>query len=123
MMFAQVLMKVLARILMHVRKIFDCRISFKILLLICLAILENHTFKNIFITNAEDALIQVSFPNVGSKQKNKNKHTEYHGIFIPFKSQIYSKHGSPTFLLFGSWSLMLYIHVSVKAKNVLITLT
>ena len=30
--------------------------------------------------------------------------TEYHGISIPFKSQAYSKQGSPTFLLFGLWS-------------------
>ena len=33
---------------------------------------------------AEDVLIQVSFPNVGSKQKSKNEHTEYYGIFLLF---------------------------------------
>ena len=38
---------------------------------------------------------------------------EYHGTFIPFKNQLYSKPGSPIFLLFGSWSLeYLYIWVS-----------
>ena len=40
MMFAKVLMKELARILIHVHKIFKRRVSFKILLVMCLAILE-----------------------------------------------------------------------------------
>ena len=40
MLFAKVLMKELARILIHVHKIFSRRVSFKILLLMCLAILE-----------------------------------------------------------------------------------
>ena len=34
------------------------------------------------MTLVEVALIQASFPNVGSKQKNKNEHTVYHDIFI-----------------------------------------
>ena len=84
---------------------------------------QNDTFEKNTITVMEDAPIQISFPDVGSKQKNKNEHTEYHDdIFILFKSQVYSKHGSPTFLLFGSWSLVSYIHVSVNAKFFLITL-
>ena len=66
------------------------------------------------VTVAEVALIQVPFPNVDYKQKNKNEHTQYHGIFIPFKNQFYSKHESSTFLFFGSRSLVLYLHVSVK---------
>ena len=41
MMFTQFLMKELAHILIRVRKIFSCRVSFKILLLICLKIVEN----------------------------------------------------------------------------------
>ena len=41
MMFTKVLMKELARILIHVHKIFKRRVSFKILLLLCLAIVEN----------------------------------------------------------------------------------
>ena len=41
MIFTKVLMKELARILIHVHKIFKRRVSFKILLLLCLAIVEN----------------------------------------------------------------------------------
>ena len=41
MMFTKVLMKKLARNLIHVHKIFKRRVSFKILLLMCLAIVEN----------------------------------------------------------------------------------
>ena len=41
MMFNKVLMKELARILIHVHKIIKRRVFFKILLLICLAIVEN----------------------------------------------------------------------------------
>ena len=41
MLFTKVLMKELARILIHVHKIFKRRVSFKILLLMCLAIAEN----------------------------------------------------------------------------------
>ena len=48
----------------------------------------------------EVVLIQVFFLAVASRQKNKNELTEYHGIFIPFKSWIYSKHGSPIFHFF-----------------------
>ena len=40
-MFTKVLMKELARILIHVHKIFKRRVFFKILLLMCLAIAEN----------------------------------------------------------------------------------
>ena len=72
---------------------------------------------------AKDATIQVSFLKVGSKQKTKIKHMEYHIIFIAFKGHFYSKHGSPVFLLLKSWSLILYVHVSFKAKFFLITLT
>ena len=55
------------------------------------------------------------FPKLVLNKKNKNEYTEYHGISIPLKSQVYSKHGSPTFFSFGSWSLVLYLHVLVKA--------
>ena len=48
--------------------------------------------------------------------KNKNEHTEYHDGFIPFKSQVYSKHGSPIFLLFTSWNLASYFH-KVKGEG------
>ena len=40
MMFAKVLMKELARLLIHVHKIFNRRVSFKILLPMCLVIVE-----------------------------------------------------------------------------------
>ena len=67
------------------------------------------------MTPAEMALIQVSFVEVDSlqnktKQKTKNKktktkHTEYRGIFAPIQKSSLFKHGSPTFVLFGSGSL------------------
>ena len=47
-----------------------------------------------YYNSAEVVLIQVSFLTVSSKQKNKNEHTEYHDIFISFKSHVYSKDGS-----------------------------
>ena len=66
---------------------------------------RNSTLEKITIAVAEVALIQVSFPKVASKQKkNKNENTEYHGISMPFKIQVFSKRGSPTFLLFELWS-------------------
>ena len=40
MLFTKVLVKELARILIHVHKIFNCKVSFKILLLMCPAIIE-----------------------------------------------------------------------------------
>ena len=40
MLFSKVLMKELARILVHVHKIFNRRVPFKTLLLMCLAIVE-----------------------------------------------------------------------------------
>ena len=39
--FTKVLMKELTRILVHVHKFFKLRVSFKILLLMCLAVVEN----------------------------------------------------------------------------------
>ena len=43
---------------------------------------QNGIFEKITMTLVEVALIQASFLNVGSKQKNKNEHTVYHDIFI-----------------------------------------
>ena len=68
-------------------------------------------FWKISITVAEIVLIQVFFLPVGSKQKNKNELAEHHGMFIPFKSRVYSKHRSPIFHLFASWKMVLYFHV------------
>ena len=55
--------------------------------------------------------------NVASKHKNKNENTKYHGICISFKSHLYSKQESPIFLLFGSWSLTLYLLVWVASSK------
>ena len=60
--------------------------------------------------------IQLLSYNVVSKQKNKNENTEYHSMFISFKSHFSWKQGSPIFLQFGSWSLVLYLLVRVKSK-------
>ena len=58
------------------------------------------------------------------ENKIKNINTKYHGtLFIPFKSQVYSQQGSPIFLLFGSWSLVLHFHVWVKSNLILIIQT
>ena len=50
------------------------------------------------------------FFTVVSKQEinnnNKNEKMKHHGTFTPFKNQLYSKPGSPIFLLLGSWSLV-----------------
>ena len=50
---------------------------------------QDGTFEKIIITVAEITLIQVSFLNVGSKQKkNKNEHPEYHSIHTIQKSDL-----------------------------------
>ena len=77
---------------------------------------QNCTFEVLTITVMEIVLIQMFFFTVGAKQKNENENTEYHGTFTPFKSQFYSKPRSSIFLLFGSWNLLLYLHVWVKSK-------
>ena len=68
MMFTEVLMEELARILIYVRKIFICRASFKLLRS---SNFQNATFKKITISVKEVILIQLSFLTVGSKQKMK----------------------------------------------------
>ena len=81
MMFTQTLMKKLASIFVHVRKIFNCKVSFKCRCQCISPLLrrnfenswdfQNGSFGKITITLAEVALIQESFPNVVSKQKIK----------------------------------------------------
>ena len=78
--------------------------------------IQNGVFYVITITVTEIDLIQVLFFTVGSKQKNKNENTEYHGTFTPFKAKLYLKPGKSIFLLFWSWSLVLYLHVLLKSK-------
>ena len=125
MMFTQVLMKELACILIHVHKIFNCRVSFKMFMflvivsmflvivekeiwkLLWLSTFQSSSFGKITIIVVKVALIQVSFPNDASKQENKNENMEYHDIFMAFKCQIYSKYGSDTFFLSESCSLVL----------------
>ena len=68
------------------------------------------------ITATEVVLTQLLSYNVVSKHRNKNENTEYHGMFISFKSHLYSKQESPIFLLFGSWNLALYLLVWVRSK-------
>ena len=75
------------------------------------------TFR-ITITLAAVALIQISFLNAGSKQKIKMN--TWNTMASSYKSQVYSKHGNTTLLLFEPWSLVLYLHVLVKAKYFLI---
>ena len=74
------------------------------------------SIKKMVITATEVVLIKLFSYTIVSKQKKKNENTEYYGTFISFKSLLYSKQGSPVFLLFGSWSVILYLHVSVKSK-------
>ena len=49
---------------------------------------QDGTFEKIIITVAEITLIQVSFLNVGSKQKKIKMNTRNTIAFILFKSQI-----------------------------------
>ena len=48
--------------------------------------LLRRNFEKIAVTVMIVVLIQVFFLATGSRQKNKNEHTEYHGIFKSFKS-------------------------------------
>ena len=79
---------------------------------------RNDTFEKKTITATEVVLTQLLSYNVVSKHKNKNKNTEYHGMFVSFKSHLYSKQGSPIFLVFGSWSLALYLLVWVEVTYI-----
>ena len=65
---------------------------------------QNSTFEIVTITLMEIVSMQVFFFIVGSKRKNKNENTKYHGRFISFKSHLYSKPESSIFLFFGSWN-------------------
>ena len=115
--------------LIHVPKIFNCKVSFKchfnVLVIaenfeqLMSSNFQNCNFKIITITVTEIGFIQVFFFYRCSKQKIKiwnTIKTEYLGTLIPVKSQLYSEPGSSIFLLFGSWSLVLYLLVWVKSK-------
>ena len=111
--------------LIDVRKIFNCRMSFKMVLSMCLAIVEkelwtklwssnfqNGTFEKTTITVTEIALIQVSFPNVGSKQKNIRTHRipwHLHTIQKSGLLKIWESHFSLVFIMeFSIISLLLF---------------
>ena len=49
-----------------------------------------------------EVLIQLLSYNVVSKHKNKSENTEYHGMFISFKSHMSSKQGSMEFSIISS---------------------
>ena len=101
--FTKVLMKDLARMLIHARKTKNCRVSFKMLLSVCLVFVENELWS----CNFQNATFKKKLPQQWRKlfwskcpflplvlnKDNNNKHVEYHDIFIPFKGQIYSKKG------------------------------
>ena len=102
MMSSQVLMKQLTCTLIHVRKIFNCRVSFKMLLSMCLMIFEkelrtyhwpsnfqNGTFEKLPQEWRTSFSFKRTFLPLVLRKKNKNENTEYHSIFIPFKSQVY----------------------------------
>ena len=102
-MFTEVLMKDIARKLIHVRKIFNCSVSK------CCFRCVSHLLER----NFEHSCDQVTFKMLLCKKmpwqrrkpfsserpflplvlnkNNNNKHAEYHGDFILFKVQIYSK--------------------------------
>ena len=99
MKFNQVLNKELARTLIHVREIFNCRI----VCCQCAFLLLGWNF--------EHSCDQVTFQNGGRSRSHLSKYPfltlllnknikvntrKNHGMFIPFKSQVYSKYGSPT---------------------------
>ena len=77
------------------------------------------TFSMVLSKNYHNSDGSCSHQNVISYRrsytKNKNENTKYHSILISFKSQVYSRQGSPISLLFGTRSLVSYLHVWVKS--------
>ena len=71
--------------------------------------LRNGTFEKPFTITATEV-----FPLF--RKKNKNQNTEYYSTFTSFKSHLCSKQGTSIFLLFGSWSAVLHLHVWVKSR-------
>ena len=64
------------------------------------------------LKNGWEWVVFENFLGVGESGWERNwVKPEYQGIFITFKSHLYSKQGSSILLLFGSWSLVLYLHV------------
>ena len=114
-MFTEGLMKDVARKLIHVRKIFNCRVSFKMLFSMCLVFIGKELWTWLRSSNFQNATFEKNarrwrksfsskrpFLPLVLNKNNSNKHAEYHGIFMLFKVQIYSKQGSHICLLFGT---------------------
>ena len=68
-----------------------------------------------FVPHILSRIVVVFLPLVLNK-KQRWKHRISYGIFIYFKSQLYSKQVSSILLLFGSRTLALYLHDWVKSK-------
>ena len=85
----------------------------------CDQLLSEWYFRKKNITTTEVVFIQLLSYNIVSKQKkkNENENTECHDKFIPFKSHLNPKHGSLTFLLFGSWSFVRSSHPEVFCEK------
>ena len=115
-MFTQVLMKELAHMLTLVLKIFSYRVSFKMLFSMYLALVEKELWTYLWLSKFHICTFKnKNHNNDGSRAhrsilfyqcfwtKKKKKwihYTEFQGIFISFKSQVYSRQGRSIFLLF-----------------------
>ena len=115
MIFTEVLIKDSARMLIHVRESFNCRVSFKMLLPMFLVNFEKKfkqscdqvTFRmlrsnKITKTVTKVVLNQASLFTLVLNKNDNNEHLELHEIVIPLKDEIYSKQGSHISLLFGT---------------------
>ena len=107
-----------APVLLHVRKIFNCKVSFKFR---CQGasqllrknfehscdqlFLEWHFRKKIYHNSNGFRSHPLFLSYCYFSTKNKNESTEYHDTFISFKSHLHLKQESPSFLLFshGVW--------------------
>ena len=121
-MFTQVLMKELERIL--VRKTFNCRVSFKILLSMCLIIVEKELWTSLWSSNFQNSIFGKTSTTVWKSFLSKcplfslvlNKKIKINTRNTIQKSRLLQKHCRPIFLSFGSWNLVLYLRVWVKIK-------
>ena len=110
MTFTEFWMKNLAPILIHVSKIFNCRVNYSIFQnalvnvphncwewILNVAVIKQlpkyHCKKKITMIMIKVILIQTKCPFLPLvlNENNNNEHTECHGIFMPFKGEICSK--------------------------------
>ena len=134
MMFTKVLIKELACILIHVHKIFNYTVFFRVLLLMYLVIVEKKLYHScdqetfgIALSKKLPKLWRKSLPSkypfLTLLLNKKTKMNTQNTMAFPYHSKDRSSQNSPSFLLFGPWSLVLYLHVLVKANFFLKTLT